>query len=145
MIDFIRKKADKAHQTYYAFKELSKDSTLSSDLNLTGLKVDINILPIEVDDSGHFFVLTGNKNKPFGIFDPNNKHDFVLLHNEKGGVLVETSDLKTVIMKNRDVIEKGIDKTYSIMGVKMNLGILAKSINSPSFLELLTVLHEDGS
>lgn len=129
----LQRKADRTHEILFS-KCPSHDS-----LEPVMLDIGFKSLPAKVDDEGSFIVLTGTKVKPYGI-GVDNPPELVFLYNKKGGIFVETSLIRNIIREHRDSIDIVIDETYSIMGVKLNLGVLSKYV-SESFLDSLTALH----
>lgn len=133
----LQHKADKAYEIYMDMCASNKH-----DLEPVNLSVSLTASPSKVETDGSFIVLTGNRVKPYGI-GSKNPPELVFLYNDKGGLFLETSLVRKIILDNKDVLEKCIDETYSIMGVKLNLGIVSNYVNE-SFLDSLTALHEDG-
>lgn len=130
----LQHKASKAHETYMAVCR-----SALHDSEPVNLSVTLKALPSMVNDDGSFIILTGTKNKPHGI-GVEDRPELVFLYNKKGGLFIESSLIVSIIQENRKILEACIDDTYSIMGVKLNLGILSNYVTE-SFLDSLTALH----
>jgi len=102
----------------------------------TNVKWCMEALPCEVDDKGSFLILTGTRDVPSGI-GVASPPETILLYNKKGGVLVDTSALLNKFRENKDQLTVEIDETYSIMGVRLNVGIISSWLGE----DFLTALH----
>lgn len=115
---------------------IAKMIELSDDLEPKTLTVNLSAIPCKVDERGSFLVLTGTRDIPSGI-GVENPPEMVLIYNEKGGVFVDTSSIRDFIRSHRENIKPEIDTTYSIMGVRLNIGVISSWIGE----DFLTALH----
>lgn len=115
---------------------ISKALSISSDLEPKNVTINIEAIPCKLEEDGSFLVLTGTKDKPYGI-GVKTPPEYALVYNEKGGALVDSSSIRDFIRENRDKIKPEIDSTYSIMGVRLNVGVISSYLGE----DFLTALH----
>lgn len=133
LLKLIQGKADKSASMIY--KVIEKGGSLEP------YKTTINFdaIPCKVEEDGSFMVLTGTRIKPSGI-GVDNPPDLVLLYNEKGGLFIPTSTIREIIKKYKQSLPIEIDSTYSIMGVRLNAGIISSYCGE----DFLTALHQSS-
>lgn len=134
LLKLIQGKADKAASITYQLLEVEKS------LEPTSAKVTFDAIPCKVEKDGSFMVLTGTKIKPSGI-GVKEPPELVLLYNEKGGLFIPTSTVRDIIKKYRERLPIEIDSTYSIMGVRLNAGIISSYCGE----DFLTALHQSSA
>lgn len=115
---------------------ISKALSISDSLEPKNVVINIEAIPCRVNEDGSFLVLTGTRDIPYGI-GKKDAPEYVLAYNEKGGVLIDTSSVREFIKINRENIVPEIDSTYSIMGVRLNLGVISSYLGE----DFLTALH----
>lgn len=131
----IQDKANKVASTVYSVQEKMK----SFDSEPKHVTVAFEAIPCEVDDEGTFLILTGTKDSPYGIA-VKEPPSLILLYNKKGGVFVDTSSLLEKIKENKLSLVPEIDSTYSIMGVRLNIGVISSWLGE----DFLTALHQSS-
>lgn len=133
LLSIIQKKADKSAAIIH------RVLSVSGSLEPKNIQIMFDAIPCEVNDDGSVLILTGTKDKPYGVGlqDP---PEMVLLYNKKGGLLLPTSSIRDVIKKYRDELTPEIDSTYSIMGVRLSAGIISSWIGE----DFLTALHQSS-
>lgn len=130
ILEIFQKKANKVAAM------IAKSISISDSLEPQNAVISISAIPCKVKEDGSFMVLTGTRDRPFGI-GLTDHPELVLLYNEKGGIFVETSVVRDIIKEYKHSLRPEIDQTYSIMGVTLNVGV----ISSWTGEDFLTALH----
>jgi hypothetical protein len=121
--DHIQDKAPKVADIYKTCLEVGMEG-----FDPLTVKVDVNALPTKLDEEGRFFVITGTKLKPKGI-GVDNSYPLVLVYNERYAMFVPTAIIRKCIKENIKSLTIDIDKTYSAMGVWLNLGVISSYLD----------------
>lgn len=125
----IQKKADKVMQII---------NSLDSDmqLELDSVEVKLFAVPAKVKKDGSFFVITGTKQKPAGIGNPDAQLVFLYSEVNGSGMFVSKETIVNIVKEERESLKIGIDEEYKKMGVWLNLAILTSYLDE-DFLSAL--------
>lgn len=111
--------------------------------DLVQKSITIDSISCRINEEGRFFLITGNKNKPEGIFSKT-PPDLVLVFNDNHGVFFYPKDLIQCLKDNKDALDQGIDKTYKKMGVWLNLGVITPYVSEET-VKLFSQFYEHDS
>jgi hypothetical protein len=125
----IQRKADKVMEIIN-----SLDSEM--ELELDSVEVKLFAIPSKVKKDGSFFVVTGTKQKPAGIGNPDAQLVFLYSEVNGTGIFVSKETIVTIIKEERKSLKIGIDEEYKKMGVWLNLAILTSYLDE-DFLSAL--------